>query len=219
MPAWVQPLLLVREGEQELPGSNTLPGRSVPGQRLPGGCKASCCARGCPQHPSAVLPLLHRGFPDFLPAGVWVQPFLPQPDKPWKPTSFLCRTGWVQEQPCPLPTHQHSPAWPTPSPCPNSPPFFSLCSLSQIKAASPPPRITNIIQLLDKKLSSSSLLIPLEAERRQREKDSAWPGLRLMFHATPLQKRGTSFSQKVPWEAWVIINNYRTLNPPSLSLS
>lgn len=165
------PLLLVREGEQELPGSNTLPGRSVSGQRLAGGCRASWCGRGCPQHPFSVLPLLQRGFPGvfFYSAGVWVQPSLPQPDKPWKPTSFLCRTGWVQEQPCPLPTHQHGPAWPTPSPCPNSPSYFSLCSLSRIKAASPP-CITNIIQLLDKKLSGSSLLIPLEAERRQRER-------------------------------------------------
>lgn len=40
-----------------------------------------------------------------------------------------------------------------------------------------------------------------------------------MLHETPLQKRGMSFSQKVSWEAWVIINNYRTLNPPFLSLS
>lgn len=39
-----------------------------------------------------------------------------------------------------------------------------------------------------------------------------------MFHETPQQERATSFSQKVSWAAWVIINNYRTLNPPSLSL-
>lgn len=39
-----------------------------------------------------------------------------------------------------------------------------------------------------------------------------------MFHETPLQKRAVSFSQRVSWEAWVIINNYRTLNPPYPSL-
>lgn len=123
----------------------------------------SAAALFCASSPSEGVPRF------FISAGVWVKPSLPQPDKPWKPTSFLCRTGWVQEQPCPLPTHQHGPAWPTPSPCPNSPSYFSLCSLSRIKAASPP-CITNIIQLLDKKLSGSSLLIPLEAERRQRER-------------------------------------------------
>lgn len=46
----------------------------------------------------------------FFPAGVW------------NPRAFLCRTGWVQEQPCPRPTRQYSPACPTPSPCPESPP-------------------------------------------------------------------------------------------------
>lgn len=35
---------------------------------------------------------------------------------------------------------------------------------------------------------------------------------------TLARERATSFSQQVSWAAWVIINNYRTLNPPSLSL-
>ena len=118
VPAWMWPLLLVREGEHELLGSNTL--RSFSLARLQSLPVWTVLSTG----PLFLPPLLQRGFPDVFSAGVWVQPFLPQPNKPWKPASFLCRTGWVQEQPCLLPTHQHSTAWPTPSPCPNSPSFF-----------------------------------------------------------------------------------------------
>lgn len=105
------------------------------------------------------------------------------------------------------------------TPCPNSPFFFfffpSLLS-SWIKAASPP-RITNIIRLGDKKLSSSSLLIPLEAEEGSEE------GLGVArtetngpqnTSAAGRHVRVCFFFQQVSREVRLIINNYRTLNFP-----
>lgn len=104
------------------------------------------------------------------------------------------------------------------TPCPNSPFFFFFPSLlsSWIKAVSPP-RITNIIRLGDKKLSSSSLLIPLEAEEGSEE------GLGVArtetngpqnTSAAGRHVRVCFFFQQVSREAWLIINNYRTLNFP-----
>lgn len=102
---------------------NKQPNPASHGQRAPGpltglGCKRETRSHS-PQRSRA------RGWR----AGPGAAPALSSPARQaLKPTARLCRTGSAQQQPCQLPTQQHSPACPAP-PAPIALLFFSPCSL------------------------------------------------------------------------------------------